>query len=78
MISIYRILILADIHGNTKAVSKLLSIVKKEQWLIDLVLIAGDLPETTPIGLMIQYILFHWNLSKSKYTKWVYKEGGRN
>ena len=78
MISIFRILILADIHGNIQAVSKLLSIIKKEQWLIDLVLIAGDLPETTPIGLMVHYILSHWNLSKSKYTKWVYKERGRN
>lgn len=78
MISIFRILILADIHGNTQAVAKLLSIVKKERWLIDLVLIAGDLPETTPIGLMLQYIISHWNLSKSKYTRWVYEEGGRN
>ncbi|UCG03194.1 MAG: metallophosphoesterase family protein [Candidatus Heimdallarchaeota archaeon] len=77
MISISRILILADIHGNIQAVSKLLSIIKKEQWLIDLILIAGDLPETTPISLMLQYILSHGNLSKSKYTKWVYKEGGR-
>ena len=78
MISIFRILILADIHGNIQAVSKLLSIIKREQWVIDLVLIAGDLPETTPIGLMLQYILFHLNLSKSKYTQWVYKERGRN
>ena len=58
MISIFRILILADIHGNIQAVSKLLSIIKRGQWVIDLVLIAGDLPETTPIGLMLQYILF--------------------
>ncbi len=77
MINISRILILADIHGNIQAVSKLLSIIEKQRWRIDLILIAGDLPETTPIRLMLQYILFHGNLSKSKYTRWVYKEGGR-
>lgn len=77
VISISRILILADIHGNIQAVSKLLSMIKKRRWLIDLILIAGDLPETTPIRLMLQYILSHGNLSKSKYTRWVYKEGGR-
>jgi Icc-related predicted phosphoesterase len=77
VIAISQILILADIHGNKQAVSKLISNIKKEKWSIDLILIAGDLPETTPIGLMLHYILFHGNLSKTKYTKWVYKGRGR-
>ncbi|MFW9905992.1 MAG: metallophosphoesterase [Candidatus Thorarchaeota archaeon] len=78
MITISHILILADIHGNSQAVSKLISIIKKENWSIDLILIAGDLPVTTPIGLMLQYIFSHGNLSKTKYTEWVYKGKGRN
>lgn len=75
--SIFRILVLADIHGNVRAVTKILSVIQKQNLRIDLILIAGDLPETTPVRLMLQYIISHGNLSKSKYTKWVYKERGR-
>ena len=78
MITISHVLILADIHGNNHAISKLISTINKEKWALDLILIAGDLPETTPIGLMLQYILSHGNLSKTRYTEWVYKGGGRN
>ncbi|MFX0015667.1 MAG: metallophosphoesterase [Promethearchaeota archaeon] len=74
---IYRILVLADIHGNTKAVSKLLTTIQESKIKVDLILIAGDLPETTPIRLILQYILTHGNLSKRKYTHWVYKGRGR-
>lgn len=74
----YRILVLADIHGNIRAVNKILSLIKKQSLEIDLILIAGDLPETTPIRLMLRYIITHGNLSKSKYTRWVYKERGRS
>lgn len=77
VVPIFRILALADIHGNVSAVLKLLSILERENKHPNLVLIAGDLPETTPIGLMLQYILTHGNLSKSKYTRWVYKGHGR-
>ncbi|MFX1284280.1 MAG: metallophosphoesterase [Promethearchaeota archaeon] len=75
--STFRILVLADIHGNVKAVTKIISIIHKRNLRIDLIVIAGDLPETTPIRLMLQYILTHGNLSKTKYTRWVYKEQGR-
>ncbi len=75
--NIFRILVLADVHGNINAVSKILSVIQKQSLRIDLILIAGDLPETTPILLIIQYIITHGNLSKSKYTRWVYKGRGR-
>ncbi|UCE14928.1 MAG: metallophosphoesterase, partial [Candidatus Heimdallarchaeota archaeon] len=77
VLTIFRILALADVHGNAKAVSKLLSCLQREKEKPNLVIIAGDLPETTPIGLMLRYILTHGNLSKTKYTRWVYKEHGR-
>jgi len=73
----FHILVLADIHGNIKAVSRILSMIQKLNLRIDLIIIAGDLPETTPIRLILQYILTHGNLSKTKYTRWVYKEHGR-
>ncbi len=77
MVIIFRILVLADIHGNIRATTKILKIIQKQNFDIDLVFIAGDLPKTTPIGLMLQYIVLHRNLAKSEYTRWVYKGGGR-
>lgn len=78
MVIIFRILVLADIHGNIRATNKILKIIQKLNIDIDIVLIAGDLPETTPIGLMLQYIIIHRNLAKSEYTRWVYKGRGRS
>ncbi|MFX0210856.1 MAG: metallophosphoesterase [Candidatus Hodarchaeota archaeon] len=73
----FRILVLADIHGNISAVSKLIRRTRNQKF--DLILIAGDLPATTPPLLMGQYMLTHpfRALSKTNYTRWVYKQDGR-
>ncbi len=46
---------------------------------LDIILIAGDIPKTTPFPLMIEYMIKHplKFLSKSEYTRWVYKGNGR-
>lgn len=75
---IFRILVLADIHGNIRATAKMLKTVQQQDFKIEMVLIAGDLPKTTPIGLMIQYIIRNRNLNKKEYTRWVYKGKGRS
>ncbi|MHA1971413.1 MAG: metallophosphoesterase family protein [Candidatus Hodarchaeales archaeon] len=76
---IYRILALADVHGNVKAVKSLIREITSTKRVFDLVLIAGDLPKTTPVSLMLQYMITHplQALSKVDYTKWVYKGSGR-
>ncbi|MFX0087271.1 MAG: metallophosphoesterase [Candidatus Hodarchaeota archaeon] len=74
---IFRILALADIHGNIKALKTLISFLTKQKIEIDLIIIAGDLPLTTPIRLMLRFIINHASISKKKYTKWVYKGNGR-
>lgn len=71
------LLILADIHGNSKAISAILTDIEKENEEIDYIIIAGDLPQTTPFTLMLFYILKNRNLSREKYSKWVYKGSGR-
>ena len=78
MISL-RILTLADIHGNKNACTKLVSLMRKEEIIIDLIIIAGDLPATTSLPVMVRYMLTHplKALSKKGYTEWVYKGEGR-
>ena len=75
----FRILTLADIHGNLKATKKLITYLRDNSIEIDLIAIAGDLPATTSLLVMAQYMLRHpfQALSKFLYTKWVYKNGGR-
>ncbi|MHA2306742.1 MAG: metallophosphoesterase, partial [Candidatus Hodarchaeales archaeon] len=72
-----RILTLADIHGNAKALRKLVSYLIDHEKKIDLIIIAGDMPITTPVRFMLKFILTHVSLSKEKYTKWVYRGKGR-
>jgi len=74
-----RILTLADIHGNTKACTKLVSLMGEKKVKIDLIIIAGDLPATTSLPVMARYMLTHplKALSKKCYTNWVYKGKGR-
>ena len=71
-----RILTLADIHGNIKALRKLLDHLIDKDEKIDLIIISGDMPLTTPIRFMLRFILTHTSLSKEKYTEWVYKGKG--
>ena len=73
----FRFLVLSDIHGNNKAVTKLVKHVLKNKITINMILISGDLPITTPNRLMLDYIRRNRNLSKIGYTKWVYKGKGR-
>ncbi|MHA2032311.1 MAG: metallophosphoesterase family protein [Candidatus Hodarchaeales archaeon] len=79
MVISFRVLILADIHGNLKAAKKLVKFLKEEGEKIDLVLIAGDLPATTSLAVMARYMITHplKALSKRNYTQWVYKGRGR-
>jgi len=48
--------------------------------IIDLIIIAGDLPATTSLPVMARYMFTHpmKALSKRCYTNWVYKGEGRN
>jgi len=79
VVIIFNILALADIHGNVTATKKLVKTVQTEDENIDLILIAGDLPVTTPPRLMLKYMITHplRALSKTNYTNWVYKGNGR-
>lgn len=76
---IFKILVLADVHGNITAAKKLVKTIQTHKESIDLILIAGDLPVTTPPLLMLKYMITHpfKALSKTNYTKWVYKGSGR-
>ncbi|MDY6966044.1 MAG: metallophosphoesterase [Halobacteriota archaeon] len=69
-----RYLAIADIHGNIKAVDRLLREVKdnSEYKSFESVLIAGDLPLTTPPRLIAKYVLKHRNMDREKYSSWVY------
>ncbi|MCK4848035.1 MAG: metallophosphoesterase, partial [Candidatus Heimdallarchaeota archaeon] len=71
---------LADIHGNKKACTKLVSLLQEKEFIIDLIIIAGDLPATTSLSVMARYMLTHPRkaLSKRDYTEWVYRGRGRN
>jgi Icc-related predicted phosphoesterase len=77
VVAFLRILILADIHGNIKATKKAINVIENQNLNIDLILIAGDLPVTTPLKLMIKYIILYRKFIKNNYTKWVYKGKGR-
>jgi Icc-related predicted phosphoesterase len=74
------ILLLSDIHGNFSAVSAIIQNIKSIEPNIDLILIAGDMPATTPLALMLEFIVKHPKraLSKTGYTEWVYKGEGRS
>jgi Icc-related predicted phosphoesterase len=74
-----RILTLADIHGNKNACARLVSLMQERGTIIDLIIIAGDLPATTSLPVMVRYMLTHplKALSKKGYTEWVYKGEGR-
>ncbi|MHA2113110.1 MAG: metallophosphoesterase family protein [Candidatus Hodarchaeales archaeon] len=76
----FRILTLADIHGNINACTKLVTLLLEKKVIIDLIIIAGDLPATTSLPVMARYMLTHplKALSKKSYIKWVYKGRGRN
>jgi len=65
-----RILTLADIHGNKNACAKLVSLMQEKETIIDLIIIAGDLPATTSLPVMVRYMLTHplKALSKKGYT----------
>ncbi len=75
----FRILTIADIHGNLTATKKLVTHLKDKSSKIDLIIIAGDLPATTSLSVMARYMLRHpfKALSKILYTEWVYKGKGR-
>lgn len=71
----YNFLILADLHGNIKALKSILNSIDIKN--IDALLIAGDLPVTTPKSLIIHYAITHGNLNREGYSNWVYKGKGR-
>lgn len=72
-----KILLLSDIHGNVTAVSTVIRKITAHAMKIDLVLIAGDMPATTPIPLMLEFMVKHplRAFSKTGYTQWVYGKG---
>ncbi|MHA1994512.1 MAG: metallophosphoesterase family protein [Candidatus Hodarchaeales archaeon] len=73
------ILALSDIHGNVKATKDLVEHINAKNYDIDLIIVAGDLPATTSLSVMAQYMISHpFNaLSKKGFTHWVYKGKGR-
>ncbi|MDY6930763.1 MAG: metallophosphoesterase [Halobacteriota archaeon] len=71
-----RYLVIADIHGSVKAIEGLTRTIDVKKF--DSMLIAGDIPITTPPRLMVEYILKHGNLSRESYSRWAYNpKGGR-
>ncbi|MDY6864567.1 MAG: metallophosphoesterase [Halobacteriota archaeon] len=65
-----RYLVIADIHGSVSAVEGLIRTIDSGKH--DAVLIAGDIPITTPPRLILEYILRHKNLNRGGYSEWVY------
>jgi Icc-related predicted phosphoesterase len=65
-----RFLLLADVHGNIKALKKVL----KNEPLVDYVIIAGDLPLTTPFSLIFAFAFLSRGLNRERYSYWVYKQ----
>ncbi len=70
-----RYLVVADIHGNLNAVEGLIRTIEVERF--DSIIIAGDIPLTTPPRLMAEYILRHGNLNREGYSEWVYDTKGK-
>ncbi|MFW9853733.1 MAG: metallophosphoesterase [Candidatus Thorarchaeota archaeon] len=75
-----RILVLSDIHGNLTALSTVMKHINSRGLNFDLILIAGDMPATTQVSLMFEFMIKHplRALSKTGYTSWVYKGKGRS
>ncbi|MFW9997990.1 MAG: metallophosphoesterase [Candidatus Odinarchaeota archaeon] len=65
-----RFLLLADIHGNIKALKKAVS----SEPQADYVIIAGDLPLTTPFSLILTFALLSRSLDRERYSYWVYRQ----
>jgi len=61
-------LLLADIHGNIRALKRALLSAKR----VDSIVIAGDLPLTTPFSLILSFSILSKGLNREMYSKWVY------
>ena len=66
----WQALLLADIHGNLRAVKNLVRHEKK----VEAIFVAGDIPATTPPLLILEHVLRTRRLSREEYALWVYGE----
>lgn len=69
---IARFLLLSDVHGNVNGLKRLLKSRYSERHKFDGIIISGDLPITTPLSLILNYMIINRNLSRTGYSKAVY------
>ena len=69
-----RLLLLSDLHGNSKGLKKLIKYRYKEKDRFDAIIISGDFPVTTPFFLILEYMIRNRNLSRRGYSNAVYKD----
>jgi len=67
----HRILLLSDIHGNSRAFQRLVNIIKPQKT-VDYILIAGDIAGTIYYPLFLWSIAKERRLSRSLYAELVY------
>ena len=69
-----RYLLLSDVHGNVDGIRKLLHARYSQKHKFQAIIISGDFPVTTPLTLVLTYMLKNFNLSRLGYSTKVYKE----
>lgn len=69
-----RYLLLSDIHGNVDGIKRLLRARYDQRNKFDAIIISGDFPVTTPMFLVLRYMVKNFNLSRLGYSTKVYKQ----
>ena len=69
-----RYLLLSDVHGNSNGLHKLLHARYSQRTKFDAIILSGDFPVTTPLNLVLRYMIKNHNLSRLGYSNKVYKE----
>ncbi len=69
-----RYLLLSDLHGNIDGVRRVLRAWYAQRHKFNAIIISGDFPATTPLELVLYYMVKNHNLSRLGYSTKVYKE----
>ena len=69
-----RYLLLSDVHGNVDGIKRVHRAWYNQKHKFDAIIISGDFPVTTPLSLVLSYMIKQHNLSRLGYSTKVYKE----
>lgn len=69
-----RYLLLSDVHGNIDGIKRVHRAWYTQKNKFDAIIISGDFPVTTPLSLVLTYMIKQHNLSRLGYSTKVYKE----